>query len=44
MSPGERDPVVDAREPGIDVSLLDESLRRTVEGRLLDPMDLQRFS
>ncbi|HUM13847.1 MAG TPA: hypothetical protein VLT82_23060 [Myxococcaceae bacterium] len=38
------DPVVEAYRSGIDVTLIDENLRLTVEQRLLKWMDQQRFA
>ncbi len=40
----ERDPVIDAFRADIDVTLLDENLRLTVEERFLKLMELQRFA
>lgn len=40
----ERDPVIDAYRAGVDVSLLDENLKLTVEERFLQLMELQRFA
>lgn len=39
-----RDPVVDAYRPGVDVTLIEENLRLTVEERLLKAMELQRLA
>jgi hypothetical protein len=40
----EVDPVVEAYKAGIDVTLLDRNLRLTVEQRLVQLMELQRFA
>ena len=39
----ERDPVIEAYKAGIDVTLIEENLRRTPEERLRNLMELQRF-
>ncbi len=39
-----RDPVVDAYRPGVDLTLIEENLRLTVEERLLKAMELQRLA
>jgi hypothetical protein len=39
----EPDPVIDAYKTHLDVSLLEESLRRTPEERLLAIMEMQRL-
>ncbi len=38
------DPVVEAYRSGIDVTLIDENLRLTVEQRLLKWMEQQKFA
>jgi hypothetical protein len=42
--PRQTDPVVEAYRSGIDVSLIEENLRLTVEQRLLKWMDQQRLA
>ena len=39
-----RDPVVEAFRADVDVTLLEENLRLTVEERFLKLMELQRFA
>jgi len=39
-----RDPVVDAFRADVDVTLLEENLRLSVEERFLKLMELQRFA
>lgn len=40
----DRDPVVEVHKRGIDVTLIRENLRRSVEERLIQLMALQRFA
>ncbi len=40
----EADPVVRAYMPGLDLTLIEENLRRTPEERLRRLMELQRFA
>ena len=40
-APGWTDPVVEAFKPGVDVTLLDEQLRRTPEERMRRVEDMQ---
>ena len=40
----ERDPVIEAYRRGIDLTLVEENLRLTVEQRLVKWMELQRFA
>jgi hypothetical protein len=39
-----KDPVIEAYKPGVDRTLLRENLKLTVEERLRNLMDLQRFA
>jgi len=39
-----KDPVIEAYKSGIDVTLIRENLRRSVEERFLELMRLQRFA
>lgn len=40
----DRDPVIEAYKPGIDVTLLERNLRLTPEERICQLMELQRFA
>lgn len=42
--PGNSDPVIDAYRSGVDLSLLRENLKRSVEERFLRLMEMQRFA
>jgi len=39
-----KDPVIEAYKSGIDVTLIRENLRRSVEERFIELMRLQRFA
>lgn len=42
--PFERDPVIEAYKQDVDRSLIRENLKRSIEGRFLNLMALQRFA
>ena len=42
--PRRKDPLVEAFRPGVDVTLLEENLRLSVEERFLKLIELQRFA
>jgi hypothetical protein len=44
VEPEDRDPVVEAYKAGIDMSLIRENLKLTVEERFRKAMELQRFA
>ena len=39
-----RDPVIEAYKKDVDVTLIDERLKRSVEERLVDLMNMQEFA
>jgi hypothetical protein len=44
VEPEDRDPVVEAYKTGIDMTLIRENLKLTVEERFRKAMELQRFA
>ena len=39
-----RDPVIEAYEKDVDVTLIEERLKRSIEERLVDLMNMQEFA